>query len=423
MIDPQAKMELAAKNRKEFWIHVRDEERVGRSHGMIMGILGFTELASKSVVSGDSAGQEWLAGLLDGAINGDDPARDGDCFWLIDEALAMDWISMASLAEETHFADADWVVYSLGGLDHTTSSNPRPGIARLKAGLARKILDVPDARRCLMDHGLSAAVSAVGEGITVLEWCKYDSFRRFFRPGFPNCTVMGAVPGIHYPVPDPSIHEAICLLNLDLAERLGSLVQPYTGNKSRGWFVEDSGRWMHWFGRTEASKVLEVGATDGISTNAMLDLLFPDPESEIHAVRESADTDSPESGMEQEHFQMNAAAGGHTRRIHLYTGQSVEVLAWMISEEGYWESFDFIHFKPPVDHVHTLTAVGQAWSLLKPGGVILLDPLTTRIGETHPAKYVMETCARFIGNQADSLLTGDLIALKKRPALGSTGEN
>ncbi len=406
-----------------FWISIRNERLAGERSGIVMGILGATEWTSKSVVPSDPNGQDSLVYLLDEAINGDTPARNGDCFWLIDEALAMDWISMASLVEETHSVDADCAVYSLGGLDPATSPNSRLGIARLKAGLARKILGDPAARQCLMDHGLSAAVSALGEGITVLEWCKHDSFRRFFRPGFPNCAVTDAVPGIHYPVLDPSVHEAICSLNLDLAERLGRWVRSYIGNKNRAWFVDDPARWMHWFGRAEASKALEVGATDGIRTNAMLDLLFPDPGSEIHAVRQSVETDSPESGIEQEYFQTNAAAGGHTGRIHLYTGQPVEVLAWMISEEGYWESFDFIHFKPVADQVQTLTAVGQAWSLLKPGGVILLDSETVRIGETHLAKHVMETCARIIGNQADSLLTGDLIALKKRPALTTAEGN
>lgn len=336
-------------------------------------------------------------------------------FWLIDEALAVDWISMVSLVDETDLAAPDIAVHSLGMRDPHVASMPSFGIVHLKKSLALKILESSEAIQGLVNYGWSAAIGALGAGISVLEWGKHDEFQRFFHPDFPNCANPEVAPGIHFPVDDDGIQEAICSLNLDLAERLGSRVQAYVGNKHRGWFVEDVGRWRHWFGRNEATRVLEIAPTDGISTNAMLDLLFPHPASEVHCIQSAAE--SPDTVETLNRFAANAEAGVHMAQVHLYTGQPVEVLAWMIAEEGYWESFDFIHFKPMENQIETMTAVGQAWSLLKPGGVIVLDSGMARIGESHPAKVVLETCARVIGNQADPLLNGEIIALKKRPAL------
>lgn len=385
----------------------------GKSHEIVLALLGVAGWICRSAEQDHAAGEGNLKYLLSLALSENAPASTGDCFWLIDEGLAMDWISMAALIDETDALDPDFAIFGLEDPTSGHSLNQPLPIARLKMGLARKILNCPVARDPLQDSGLAAVVAEFDESPIILEWRKQESFRRFFRPGFPRCENPEVVPGIHFPVNDPKVAEEICALNFDLAERMGSRVVPYNGNKARGWFVEDAERWTHWFGRKEPTRVLEIAATDGISTNAMLDLLFLHPESEVHTIHTGGDL--PEAAENLECFTANSAAVGHTQRVHLYAGLPVEVLAWMIATDGYWESFDFIHFKPMPNYVETMTAVGQAWILLKPGGVMLLDSGMARIGESHPAKLVLETCARVIGNQADPLLTGDLIALKKRP--------
>ncbi len=149
----------------------------------------------------------------------------------------------------------------------------------------------------------------------------------------------------------------------------------YTGAKQWGWYLDDLPALQSLLHSTEPVKALEIGAFDGVSANLMLDLLFPHPQSEVHVIDPwLPDPTTPELGEEtRARFESNCRTGGHEAQIRVYEGLSAEVLAWMIAEEGYWESFDFIY----VDGSHLAPDVfldaALSWNLLKPGGLIAFD--------------------------------------------------
>jgi len=149
----------------------------------------------------------------------------------------------------------------------------------------------------------------------------------------------------------------------------------YRGAKKWGWYLDDLPAWRRMLFSAEPVRALEVGAFDGVSANLMLDLLFTHPASEVHAIDLfQPDPTTPEvDGGTRALFEENCRTGGHERQIKLYEGLSVEVLAWMIAGEGFWESFDFIY----VDGSHLAKDVfmdaALCWNLLKPGGVIAFD--------------------------------------------------
>jgi hypothetical protein len=124
--------------------------------------------------------------------------------------------------------------------------------------------------------------------------------------------------------------------------------------------------------------VLEIGAYDGVSSNMMLDEIFTHPESEVHTVDPYiSDPSTPGVGAHtRERFEENWRRGGHGDRIQLYEGLSVEVMGWMIAEEGFWEGFDVIF----IDGSHlardVMTDATMAWHLLKPGGMMVFDDYT-----------------------------------------------
>ncbi len=123
------------------------------------------------------------------------------------------------------------------------------------------------ASRCHVDRGCVAAVLMVNPNASVLEWCKDDSFRRF-HVDYPKCRDTPVVPEIRFPISDARIQDATYARYLDLAERMGCRVVQYEGDKIRGWFLDDCTRWRDLFGMEVAARVLEIGATDGVSTNA-----------------------------------------------------------------------------------------------------------------------------------------------------------
>lgn len=149
----------------------------------------------------------------------------------------------------------------------------------------------------------------------------------------------------------------------------------YRGLKHWGWYLDDLEAWRALLHTHRKAKVLEIGAFDGVSANLMLDLLFTHPESELHCIDPyEPDPTTPQVCAQTKlDFEENRRIGGHEERIHLYEGISVEVLAWMLASEGFWESFDFIY----VDGSHfakdVLTDATMCWNLLKPGGVIAFD--------------------------------------------------
>ena len=149
----------------------------------------------------------------------------------------------------------------------------------------------------------------------------------------------------------------------------------YCGTKQWGWYLDDLEGWEDLLRSDAPVKALEIGAFDGVSANLMLDLLFVHPDSEIHAIDPFLpDPTTPEVNEETKVcFEQNCTTGGNESRIRLYEGISAEVLAWMASEEGYWQSFDFIY----IDGSHLAKDVfidaALSWNLLKPGGILAFD--------------------------------------------------
>jgi hypothetical protein len=151
-----------------------------------------------------------------------------------------------------------------------------------------------------------------------------------------------------------------------------ALAARYRGLKTHGWYHDDFERWSVWIAADEPVRVLEVGASDGVSANVMLDALFPNPESEVHCIEEYHDIlELPGfADSRRQDFAENARRAGNEERLHLYEGTAVEILAWMIAGEGYWESFDFIRLGDELSQATMLAAACQSWSLLRPGGVL-----------------------------------------------------
>ncbi|HWB02684.1 MAG TPA: class I SAM-dependent methyltransferase [Verrucomicrobiales bacterium] len=160
----------------------------------------------------------------------------------------------------------------------------------------------------------------------------------------------------------------------------------YRGTKAWGWYLDDLENWQLLLATAEPVKALEVGGFEGISANLMLDLLFTHPDSEIHAIDPFLpDPTTPEvDGQTRECFEQNCATGGHEDRIKLYEGLSSEVLAWMASAEGFWQSFDFIY----IDGSHLAKDVfidaALSWHLLKPGGILAFDDYGWGEDEANP---------------------------------------
>ncbi len=154
-----------------------------------------------------------------------------------------------------------------------------------------------------------------------------------------------------------------------------ALAEKYEGLKEWGWYLDDVAGWCDVLESGYAIKALEVGAFDGVSANLMLDVLFPNSESEVHCIDPYLeDPTTPQvSDDVREQFLRNRAASGREESIQLYDGLSVEVLALMIANQGYWESFDFIYIDGSHTAENVLTDAVMSWPLLKVGGVIGFD--------------------------------------------------
>lgn len=188
------------------------------------------------------------------------------------------------------------------------------------------------------------------------------------------------------------------------------IASKYVGLKTWGWYLNDLENWKMLFSRAGASRLLEIGAFDGVSGNLMLDVLFPDERSELHCIDAFLpDPTTPEvDGETKQKFEENALRGGHANQIRLYEGLSVEVLAWMIANEGYWESFDFIY----VDGSHlarnVLMDATLSWNLLKTGGIVIFDDYqwgnpNDRYGRP---KLAIDAFANVFGNRIEEVLGG-----------------
>jgi uncharacterized HAD superfamily protein/hypoxanthine phosphoribosyltransferase len=180
----------------------------------------------------------------------------------------------------------------------------------------------------------------------------------------------------------------------------------YVGGGGSGWFPEDWLAWSVLFGTGDKPvRVLETGAGSGAGASLMLDLLFTHLESEAHCI----DLYDGEAGAAaRAAFESNAGAGGHGGRLHLYEGLSREVLAWMIAEEGYWESFDFIRLGGSASGPGLLADACQAWALLKPGGVMVFD------GRTGGRAAAGEAFLGVYAGQLQKVLVGERMVVAKQ---------
>jgi predicted O-methyltransferase YrrM len=152
------------------------------------------------------------------------------------------------------------------------------------------------------------------------------------------------------------------------------LAEKYVGLKEWGWYF-GLGEWRELFYSDKKVRALEVGAFDGVSVNMMLDHLFVHPESEVICIDPFLPDPTTPQVCEQTKtdFYENRKRGGHEEQIEIFEGLSVEVLAWMIAEEGYWNSFDFIYIDGSHRAKDVLTDAVMCWNLLKYGGVMAFD--------------------------------------------------
>jgi hypothetical protein len=160
-------------------------------------------------------------------------------------------------------------------------------------------------------------------------------------------------------------------------ERMKQAASRYRGLKTAGWYVDEPDIWEVHLASDEPVKVLEIGASDGVSANLMLDILFPNPASEIHCIDLYEPVPDLPGFAEQcrSDFDENAGRGDHSSQLHWYEGHSAEVLAAMISGEGSWESFDLVHLAGGMPAGTMLAAACQAWHLAKPGAVLVFSSM------------------------------------------------
>ena len=187
----------------------------------------------------------------------------------------------------------------------------------------------------------------------------------------------------------------------------------YHGLKTAGWYVDDPATWEIHLASEEPMKILELGASDGVSANLMLDLLFPHPSSEVHCIDLYDPVPDLPGFAEQRRidFDENARRGAHSARLHLYEGTSAEVLAWMITQEGFWESFDFVHFGGESSQEEMLAAACQAWHLAKPGATIAFSSITP--GRDSTGRIGWDAFRSVFDKSLDPLLDGKSMAFRK----------
>lgn len=151
-------------------------------------------------------------------------------------------------------------------------------------------------------------------------------------------------------------------------------LKKYADGKDWGWYRMVPAAWLRWVASRHPAKVLEIGAHDGVSANVMLDTIFPHPDSTVDTIDPYLpDPSTPNVGTRtRELFDENKRRGGHGDQLRLHVGTSREVLVRMLADGGK-ESYDVIfidgsHLAPDV-----MTDAVLAWSLLKPGGILIFD--------------------------------------------------
>lgn len=157
------------------------------------------------------------------------------------------------------------------------------------------------------------------------------------------------------------------------SSQVGGRLQMYHCTATRAWYLNDYQQWHFWLGTAKPIRALEIGASDGVSANLMLDKLFPHPESRVDCI-DPYDVDEGNQAQLmkiKDLFLQNREIGKHAESIHLYEGRSLEVLSWMINHDEYCDQYDFIYIDGAPQAPLVLTDGVLAMNLLKRGGVMI----------------------------------------------------
>jgi hypothetical protein len=172
--------------------------------------------------------------------------------------------------------------------------------------------------------------------------------------------------------------------------------------ESSRWYENELDEWKKCFTYQQPVRAMEIGVADGMSGKHLLGTLFTHDQSELHLV--NTDDEGEEDFLE------HIKQGGHENQLHLYNGNSAEILAWMIAEEGFWESFDFI-LQAGETPGEILTDACQSWHLLKPGGLMVFRH---RGGKNQwPSKLAADSFVAAFGNRIQLKRNGSTMVLRK----------
>ncbi len=339
--------------------------------------------------------------------------EDDEAVWFVEDDVAGGREAFAHLLGITSDVDADlsawevrtrdedpeWYFWSRAEGIFVSPCRAFQPLCRLSARLVRQVLDFRSRHGEFVFHELLFASLASAQGMRTLDWSRacpgvFGEFR--FRP-----EVRPIRAGISHPVKDERVHEAICRYSNTAASPKAAC---YEAGCCASWYAEDFGLWKRLFVASVPVKILATGVASGVGVSLMLDELFLHPGSAIHAV-------DLYDGLEGERllaaFSANVARGGHTGRIRLYEGECREVLAWMIAGEGFWESFDFIHLDGASSGSALLADACQAWSLLRIGGILVLEGGLEREAAIQSFRSVQ-------AERAECLLGGRRVVLIRR---------
>ncbi len=285
--------------------------------------------------------------------------EDGEAVWFVEDDVAGDAEAFAELVGRTAAAGADFAAFDIRS-KHSDRSWPHwrhadgffkepwrcfKPLSRKSAGLVRRALDFRREHGRFTFHEVLFPSLAARNGMKTLDWNGDEAFRDLF-PAFRYRPVLSQPHrGICHPVKDLVIHEAIC--------RAG-------GDAVRGW------------------RGLVIGAGDGSDVVSVLNERLECP-GQVWAV------DLYEAGKsgQRSDFRNRIKARRLEDRVHLFEGEAVEVLAWLIAGDGWWESFDRVQVGDCGGVAERLAAACQAWSLLKGGGTLTwsLDEPGSRAAE------------------------------------------
>jgi hypothetical protein len=311
-----------------------------------------------------------------------------DCpVWIVGRQIAFDWVSLTALVEETEDRNPDLAYLDEKMQGATWEAIRASPLTMIASALRSRLREASRSEEPAHDT-FDVAVGALESG-QFLNFLSAGSLSRFFV--LDSSLGDALKPGISWPVRDEHIRVEIFGLFSDLGFRCGHLGAPYTSWKTRAWFIDDAERWIRWFSSREPAKILHVCGGDGLEVNVLLDAVFPHPESSAHVV-----TDLPPES-EGSTLVVNPFKSGRMKQLHLYEGLVIECLAWMIAEEGFWESFDFILLTCAKRDRDVLTHLCLASHLLRPGGILVIQ-------SDHPLRMASSLAQQVIQAFSDSHL-------------------